>query len=479
MLKLYNTLTRKEEEFKPIAPDKITLYTCGPTVYDYQHIGNFRKFVFDDTLKRTLQVYGYNVQHVMNITDVGHLVSDADEGEDKLEKGAAREGKSVWEVANYYTDVFKQDAKSLNILDPNAFHGKTDNYARATDFISDQIDLVKILLDKNFAYITEQAIYFDVAKLTDYGVLTGQKLSEKEVAVREEVVSDKNKHHPQDFAIWFFLAGRYANHIMHWPSPWGDGFPGWHLECSAIIHKTLSDPIDIHTGGVDNIGTHHTNEMAQTEAAYGNKLANYWMHSEHLLVDGQKMSKSLKNFYTVKDIIEKGFDPLALRLLYLQGHYRTQINFTWENLASAQNRLRKFRNIAELRHQLTPQSEYSQQSSIERSINDIKEKANEDLNTPEILSTIESEIDEFEHSGLMEESKDSFTVWLKLIDDILGLKLEDSTPNITKEQKILITEREEARKNQDWQKADELRAELEEQGIEINDTAHGPIWYRK
>jgi cysteinyl-tRNA synthetase len=474
MIKLYDTLTRAVKEFKPLSQSEVKLYSCGPTVYDYQHIGNFRKFVFDDTLRRTLESLGYNVVHVMNITDVGHLVSDADEGEDKLEKGARREGKTVWEVAQHYTNAFKKDAKKLNILDPNGYRGEKDNYARATDFIEEQINLIKILMEKDFAYVTEKAIYFDVSKLPDYGILSGQKLSEKEVGVRDEVVTDSNKRNPQDFAVWFFLKGRYEHHSMHWLSPWGKGFPGWHLECSAIIHKLLGDPIDIHTGGVDHIGVHHTNEMAQTEAAYGNKLANYWMHSEHLLVDGQKMSKSLGNFYTLKDIEEKGFDPLALRLLYLQGHYRTQTNFTRENLEAANNRLKSYRAFADLLWELPDESTgpYSELQDAKQMIIDA---LSDDLDTPKalsILSTLESQ-----WLGILTEGRKTFREFLDFIDSVLGLDLSKTT-DISDEQYGLISEREEARKNQDWQKADELRSQLRERGIEINDTDQGPIWHR-
>src|SRR6266404_7184901 len=246
-MKLHNTLTRQTEEFKPLKQGHASLYTCGPTVYDYAHLGNLRSYVFDDTLRRALQINGYEVKHVMNITDVGHLSSDEDEGEDKLEKGASREHKSVWEVADFYITAFKHDVDELNILSPNGYSGPHGVYARATDFIPDQINMVQILMDKGFAYTTEQAIYFDVTKLSDYGRLTGQALSDKEVAARPEVVTDKSKHHPQDFALWFFTVGRFAEHSMAWDSPWGRGFPGWHLECSAIIHATLGEPIDIHT----------------------------------------------------------------------------------------------------------------------------------------------------------------------------------------------------------------------------------------
>jgi cysteinyl-tRNA synthetase len=478
MIKLFNTLGRKLEDFKPISDSQVTLYTCGPTVYDYQHIGNFRKFVFDDTLRRTLQASELEVKHVMNITDVGHLVSDADEGDDKLEKGAAREGKTVWEVAEHYAKAFTNDSAQLNILKPNGYHSEKGNYARATDFIEQQVDLVQKLLDNNFAYLTERAIYFDVTKLSDYGELSGQKLSEKEVGVREDVVTDNNKKNPQDFALWFFLKGRYINHTMRWSSPWGEGFPGWALECSAIIHKTLGDPIDIHTGGVDHIGTHHPNEIAQTEAAYGHKLANYWLHSEHLLVDGQKMSKSLGNFYTLSDVIDKGFDPMALRLFYLQGHYRTQINFTWENLEAAQNRLKDLRSWADLRHQPSADTMPDELDELFRDTRrEMLNAMQNDLSTPQALTAL-SKLVSFMQSIPIPGVEGKYTDGtLKLIDDLLGLDLANRA-DINTEQKHLISRREEARKVQDWHRSDELRNELKEQGIDINDTAHGPVWSR-
>ncbi len=279
-MKLYNTLTRKVENFVPASGNNVSLYTCGPTVYDYYHIGNLRNAVFNDTLRRTLEASDYEVKHVMNITDVGHLVSDGDEGEDKLEKGARREGKTVWEVAEHYTEAFKRAMTAMNVLPPNGYKSPKyeDSYARATEFIDRQIEMVQLLIDKGFAYQTQQAVYFDVAKLPDYGILSGQRLADKEVGARSTVVTDSAKKSPHDFAVWFFAVGHFADHSMQWESPWGNGFPGWHLECSAIIHATLGDPIDIHTGGVDHIGTHHPNEMAQSEAAFGHPLAHYWIH---------------------------------------------------------------------------------------------------------------------------------------------------------------------------------------------------------
>lgn len=463
-MKLHNTLSRKTEDFKPIKDSQVTLYSCGPTVYDYMHIGNLRKFIFDDTLRRTLEASDYNVKHVMNITDVGHLASDADIGEDKLEKGAKREGKTVWEVAEHYTDAFKNSVAKMNILPPNAYHGKPDSYARATNFIDEQQAIIKILLDKDFAYQTNEAIYFDVKKLPDYGELTGQKLADKEVGVREEVVLDKNKRSPQDFGLWFFTVGRFENHTMHWPSPWGDGFPGWHLECSAIIHATLGDPIDIHTGGVDNIGTHHVNEMAQTEAAYGNKLANCWLHSEHLHVDGQKMSKSLGNFYTLDDIVKKGFDPLALRLLFLQAHYRTQMNFTWDSLEAASTNLTSIYAWADLVHQQDKVDPGSDQSRL---VDAIKSALADDLNTPVALGIFNQTMDE------TKPTKDL----LAILDDFFGLDVS-SRVDISDAQKRLITGREKARQQKNWNDADKLRKQLLEQRLEVNDTETGPIWSR-
>lgn len=460
-MKLYSTLTRKIEEFKPAKDNTVSLYSCGPTVYDYPHIGNWRSFVFVDTLRRTLELNGYSVKHVMNITDVGHLTSDADEGRDKLEAGAEREGKSVWDVAKHYTDSFIRGVGALNILQPNSYKGPIGPYARATDFIEEQVNIIMLLLEKNLAYRTEQAIYFDAAKLPSYGELTGQKLEEKEVGARDDVVTDASKRHPHDFALWFFTVGRFADHQMRWPSPWGEGFPGWHLECSAIVHATLGDPVDIHTGGVDHIGTHHPNEMAQTEAAFGHKLANFWLHNEFVLVDGQKMAKSLGNFITLDDIIKKGYNPLALRLLFLQAHYRSQINFSWENLDAAQNRLNNLYAWADLVHQHDTVNQ-----TMSSSAQDYVREVSDDLRTHNVLMLIEANADKAPQPDLLEKA-----------EGILGLSLV-SRPDISNGQKALIAEREKAREAKDWVKADELRDSLRKQDIEINDTPHGPVWSR-
>lgn len=464
-MKVYNTLSRSVEEFKPLKEGQVSLYTCGPTVYDFAHIGNLRSFIFDDNLRRTLEAGGYEVKHIMNITDVGHLASDADEGEDKLERGAKRENKSVWEVAEKYITSFENDMAALNVLPPNAYHGEHEPYARATDFIDEQLEIVKVLLDKEIAYITEQAIYFDTSKLTDYGKLTGQKLSDKETAARPEVIIDPAKRHPQDFALWFFKVGRFANHSMSWPSQWGDGFPGWHLECSAIIHNTLGEPIDIHTGGVDHIGTHHTNEIAQTEAAFGVELAKYWMHNEHLLANGEKMSKSKNNYFTLKNIVDKGYDPLALRLLFLQSHYRSQTNFTWESLNAAQTFLKNLQAWADT--SLQPHIPIMDSRASNELLNNVKDAMTADLNSAKALAYINDFVDKAAPPADL----------LRSIDAILGLGLA-GRPDISNGQKELIKQREDARQAQDWAKADEIRNDLLKQGIELSDTQNGQIWRR-
>ncbi len=336
MLKLFNTLSRKIEEFSPINSPHVGMYSCGPTVYDYTHIGHLRKYVGDDILRRVLEVNGFEVKLVMNITDVGHLTSDEDSGEDKMEKGAKESGRSVWETAKYFEDYFWKSYEVVNIKRPNVV-------AKATEHIEKQIKLIQKLEKNGFIYQTEHAVYFDISKFQGYGKLTGQKLEEKETGARSEVFIDKGKKNPYDFALWFFTVGHYKDHVMKWPSPWGEGFPGWHIECSAMSMEYLGDSFDIHTGGIDHIAVHHTNEIAQSEAATGKPFVKYWVHHNFLIVDGEKMSKSKKNFYKIEDVIGKGFDPLALRYLFLTSHYRDQLNFTWESLNAAQNALNNLR----------------------------------------------------------------------------------------------------------------------------------------
>lgn len=475
-MRLFNTLSRKVEVFKPADGKAVSLYTCGPTVYNYYHIGNLRNAVFNDTLRRTLEASGLPVKHVMNITDVGHLVSDADEGEDKLETGAKREGKTVWEVAEHYTKAFKDDMAAMNVLAPNHYKSPKyhDSYARATEFIDVQIKLVQLLLDKGFAYQTEQAIYFDVSKLPDYGELTGQKLSEKEVGARQEVITDNNKRSPHDFAVWFFATGHFADHTMQWPSPWGNGFPGWHLECSAIIHDLLGDPIDIHTGGVDHIGTHHPNEMAQTQAAFGHPLAHFWVHNEFVLVDGQKMAKSKGNAYTLKDVNAKGFSPADYRLLGLQAHYRSELNFSWENLAAAHQRLSSYQQLADLKWQTTKHG--ISEADLANAKAKILEHLQNDLNTPEALAVLSHLTKQAEDQGLA-TSQDHMQSFLDFIDSVLALGLSQR-PDVTSDQKDILSKRAKARISQDWAEADNLRQKLSAAEIGVRDTAHGQVWFR-
>ena len=473
-MRLYNTLGRQVQDFTPLKPDVVSLYTCGPTVYDYAQIGNLRAYVFTDTLRRALALAGYQVKHVMNITDVGHLISDDDEGEDKLEKGAFREHKTVWEVADMYIQAFLEDTKQLNILPPNNYHGAHGVYARATDFIPQQLNLINILVDRGFAYQTQQAIYFDVAKLDDYGKLTGQKLNDKEVGARGEVISDPDKRNPQDFALWFFNIGRFENHSMSWPSPWGEGFPGWHLECSAIIHATLGEPIDIHTGGVDHIGTHHTNEIAQTQAAYGVDLAKYWVHNEHLLVDGQKMSKSRGNYLLLKDLSDNAYDPLALRLLFLQSHYRSQTNFTFEALDGAQVFLKRLQAWADLKHQASQAPSPSLKQTYSETLTKIKTAVLDDLNTAEALASLSGLASQSDEHGFNAKAIQEI---LDELDKIFGLDLANRG-DITLEAKDLIASRETAREATAWAKADQIRQQLIDMGLDVRDTVSGTLWSR-
>lgn len=430
---LYNSLTRKKEKFEAIDPPNVGLYTCGMTVYDYAHIGHGRKYVADDILRRVLTANGYKVKHVQNVTDVGHLVSDADEGEDKLEKGAKKQGKTVWEVAEFFTRNFYDSMDKLNIIRP-------DIVCKATDHLKEQTEMISQLIEKGFAYDTPEAVYFDISKFSEYGGLFGQKLSEKRTAVREEVRAGGHKKHPADFALWFKRVGRFADHVMFWPSPWGEGFPGWHLECSAMSIKYLGEQFDIHTGGEDHLSIHHPNEIAQSEAATGKSpFVKYWLHTAFLLVDGRKMSKSLNNFYTVGDIIQKGYDPLALRYLFLTAHYRDPLNFTWESLKAGQTALAKLRT-------LTLMKKSGPAGDLRKKFN---EALSDDLNTARAIAVLWEAVKE--NSELAVE-----------FDQVLGLGLERvaKAAQVPQEVKKLIAEREKLRKAGKFAQADKIRKKL-------------------
>ena len=464
-VKLYNTLVRKKQVFKPLHDKRVGLYTCGPTVYNYAHIGNLRTYIFADILQKTLEYNGYKVKRVMNITNVGHLTSDADTGEDKIELESKKEKKSVWRIAKFYTNAFLNDIKKLNIKKPEII-------VPATKTVDDQIKIIKILIGKKYAYETSKAIYFDVTKFKNYNKLSRQPLSQKITAAREEVIEDTEKKYPTDFALWFKLAGRYKNHSMRWPSPWGLGFPGWHIECSAISTKYLGQPFDIHTGGVDHIGTHHTNEIAQSEAAFGKPLASFWLHAEHLLIDQDKMAKSGENFITLEVLKNHGFDPLAFRYLALTAHYRSKLNFTWESLKAAQN---AFDNLREAMKNLKTATQHTNKLknvgmlSKKNIIAKFKKYISDDLNTPRALALLWEVI---KSQKLDEKTKYELVIDF---DKVLGLNLADvKIEKIPSEVLKLASEREKYRKEKNFKKADTLRKKIESLGWLVEDTPRGP-----
>jgi len=457
MLKLYNTLTRKKEIFKPLKDKKVGLYTCGPTVYNYAHIGNLKKYIGDDVLKRVLIYNGYKVTHVMNITDVGHLVSDNDGGEDKIEKGAKEQGKTAWELARFFEDYFWKSLKEVGVLMP-------DVAPRATEHIKEQIKLIEKLEKRGFTYKTQQAVYFDVGKFPNYTKLTGQKLEDKKIGAREETVVDKDKKNPYDFALWFFATGRFKNHTMRWPSPWGEGFPGWHLECSAMSMKYLGDTFDIHTGGIDHLTVHHPNEIAQSEAATGKQFVRFWIHHDFLLVDGEKMSKSKKNFYTIEDIKTRKLNPLAFRYFCLNSHYRSKLNFTWQGLEAAQNALNNlyedYRNIFS---DTTKKKLVGKGGTYRRQFIDA---INDDLNPPQALAIMWEAIKD---ESLLANDKKQL---LLDFDKVFGLGLSKiKRLEIPAEIKKLAAQREKLRREKKWQEADEIRKKIEGLGYKIEDAS--------
>ena len=454
MLKLFNTLLRKKEIFRPIKNKKVSLYTCGPTVYDTPHIGNLRCYIFEDVLKRTLIYNGYKVNHIMNITDVGHLTSDADTGEDKIEKSARKKKKSPYEIAEFYTKIFKSNLKDLNIIEPNL-------WCKATKHIKEQIELIKQLERKGFTYEIGDGIYFDTSKLPDYGKLARLNVKGLKAGARIKMVKDKRNI--TDFALWKF-SPEDKKRLMEWKSPWGIGFPGWHLECAAMSIKYLGIPFDIHCGGVDHISVHHTNEIAEAEGAYERKFVNYWLHCGFLRIEGEKMAKSLGNFTTLEDLKKKRFSPLAFRYLCLQTHYRSSLNFTWKGLESAQNALTKIYESISVYRRLG--RETSHQLWERR----FKEAFNNDLDTPLSISLIW----EMLRSSLKE------TIKLNLLfktDKILGLNLKEQwlkTSTVPKVILTLVAQRESYRQAREWEKADEIRKKIKKMGWWLEDTKDEP-----
>ncbi len=463
-MKLYNTLTRNLDELQPVNPPKVSVYTCGPTVYDYAHIGHWFTYVRWDTLIRALIAAGLQPKWVMNITDVGHLVSDGDEGEDKLEKGARREGKSAWDVAKFYTEDFLNGMEQLNMLVP-------DEMPRATDHIAEQIALIKKLEDKGFTYTTNDGVYYDTSAFPEYADFARLDIEEQQAGARVEV--NPEKRGPSDFALWKF-SPKDQQRDMEWDSPWGVGFPGWHIECSAMSMKYLGETLDIHTGGIDHIPVHHSNEIAQSEAATGKQFAHIWLHSNHVLINDEKISKSLGNGIRIEDVTAKGYDPMVLRLHILESHYRSQSKFSWDSLEAAKNRLRGYQRMADLRFQPVESDVWL---AADQSLGAILSALKDDLNTPEALAILSELSSRAEERLVSSAELGQFEDILKRLDDMLGLKLFDRE-DISGEQKDLVAQREEVRGAKDWTRSDEIRAILTQQGIAVRDTPHGPIWHR-
>jgi cysteinyl-tRNA synthetase len=458
-LELYDNYTRTLRPFEPLHPGgEVGLYTCGPTVYDYQHIGNYRTFLFEDVLKRVLRWNGYRVRHVMNVTDVGHLTSDADTGEDKMEKGARRTGKSAWEIAQLYTDAFLDDMKRLDIDDPTVL-------CRATDHIREQIEFISDIEKNGFAYRTSDGVYFDTAKQPDYGRLARLDVKGLEAGRRVEL---GEKRHITDFALWKFSApGEHRQ--MEWESPWGTGFPGWHIECSAMAQKYLGDYFDIHCGGEDHIPVHHTNEIAQTEARVGTRLANFWMHGYFLLQNDAKMAKSAGEFLRVGALIDRGYDPLAYRYLCLTAHYRSQLNFTWDALDAAVTALDRMRHGVYALREAWPTS--PDPALVERFGNEI----NDDLNVPRALAVAWEALRGDIAPGVKRAT-------LLRFDDVFGLGLAAWVPKVETvpaEVQALADARLAARKAKSWAEADRLRAELHAAGWEMEDRPDGYVLKRR
>ena len=452
-LKFYETYQKELVEFKPIKKGEVRLYTCGPTVYYDPHIGNMRTFLFYDLLQRALLFLGYEVKRVMNITDVGHLISDADEGEDKMEKGAKLSGQTVWQVAERYTNVFKEDIAALNILTPEVLEP-------ATGHVPEIITLVQKLLDKGFAYETDEAIYFDVTKFPKYESLTGQKFTDMLTGAREEVVTKNSKKHPADFALWFKTVGRFAGHAMRWPSPWGQGFPGWHIECSAISRAFLGQPFDIHAGGVDHLFPHHPNEIAQSEAAFGLPLANCWLHGEFLLVAGERMGKSLGNLFTLRDLRKNGFTPLDFRYLVLTAHYQNKLNFTWPGLQAA---ARAYQNLkSEIEN--FPGAGVADQAYL----NQFTKHLENNLDMPGALALLWQLVKDKKIEGAAKRATAAE------FDKVLGLNLAHlKREPIPEEVLALVVQRDAARAGKNWHESDNLRAQIESLGFMVEDTAQG------
>ena len=448
----YNTLTKQKDLFKPIEEGKVKIYSCGPTVYKDATIGNMRTNLLNDTLRRVLKYNGYELKHVMNITDVGHLVSDGDEGEDKMLKSAREEHKSPLEIAEHYTKLFFRDLERLNIETPEVV-------CKATDHIKEMLEMVQKIMKNGYAYETSTAIYFDVSKLDKYGILSGINLNDQKAGARVDI--DPEKRNPYDFALWIKAP---ANHLMKWDSPWGPSYPGWHIECSAMSTKYLGEEFDIHTGGIDLVPTHHENEIAQNKGACGKNPAHYWIHGEYLLINGGKMSKSLGNTYLIDDIIARGYSPLAYRLFNYSCHYRGKLNFTWEGIESANTSLIRLREGYQ-KH-LNGNSDISDEIIADME-NRFHQAINDDMNMPLALSVVWEAVKYPEKSPKIAQL-------LKKFDTVLGIKIDEvQETKIPQEILDLVEERKQARSDKNWSESDRLRDLIAEKGYVVKDTKDG------
>ena len=455
-LYFYNTLTKQKEKFEPLDSKEVRIYSCGPTVYKDATIGNMRTNIFQDILRRVLRYNGYKIKHVMNITDVGHLVSDGDEGEDKMLKSAREEHKTPLEIAEHYTKLFFEDLKALNVETPEIV-------CKATDHINEMLEYVRELIKNGYAYETSTAVYFDISKLDKYPVLSNLNLEEQKAGARVEV--DKEKKNPYDFALWIKAP---KNHLMKWDSEFGPSYPGWHIECSAMGRKYLGEQFDIHTGGIDLIPTHHENEIAQSKGATGKIPARYWLHGEYLLIDGGKMSKSLGNVYLVKDIKEKGYEPLAYRLFSYSCNYRNKLNFTWEGIESAQKSLERLRGSYKAHLNGTDNLDEKDKEKLANIEENFHKAINDDLNMPLAMSYVWE-------AARFEKKSPEVAKMLAKFDTILGIDIDkqEEQKEIPQEISELLEQRRKARENKDWAKSDEIRDLISEKGYIVKDTKNG------
>lgn len=468
---VYDTAKKTQERIQPVKKNIVSMYACGPTVYGPAHVGNWRSYIFEDTLKRILELWGYDVKHVMNITDVGHLTSDGDTGEDKLQKAAREKRKTAWDIARMYADRFKKDMKTLRLKEP-------DVWAPATEYINAQIEMIKTLEKKKHLYNTSDGVYFDITTFPRYTEFAQLNLEHTQTTERMKDISEKRN--PHDFAVWKF-SPQNEKRDMEWDSPWGVGFPGWHMECSAIIKETLGNTIDIHCGGIDHVTVHHTNEIAQSECANGKPLAQHWMHNEHILVDNEKMSKSLKNTYTISDIRKKGIDPLAYKFWVLQSHYRQKINFTWDAITAAET---GFDNLKKSIH--TARTSVDKSKLIERFWTETEHTEyrdqflsdlSKDIGTPGAIATLFAVL---KNNAVSNEIKHAFALVAESIFDLnLFAYTSNSVTDIPEDIQTLLDEREFAKKHKRYERADEIRDMIDAKGYSVIDTSEGSELVKK